>query len=251
MTSDQVNMNSVTFREIASSEAHFLSTCDGGDIGSVDSPSTWLMGVEPGHSLRDQIRKKEGIVEPRDLDETYSVDLQLEWPFNRTAFKLLSAIEGGAPEDYVDFARRVGPFVRGSKGYFKANLFPVPFRNLEAWDDEARLYTGFDTKSVYQAWLREVRFPVLSSQLQLHRPKLLIATGKAHLQDFRLVAKATAWTEHSFMINGHKKRMFVATDGLVPLVVLPHLSGGPGGLNSNAAVVQAAQVIIEATQTPA
>lgn len=241
-------MNSVPFREFASSESHFMSTCDGGDIGSVQSPSTWLMGVEPGNSMKDQLHKQSGVVAARDLDETYSVDLQLEWPFNRTAFKLLSSLDGGAPEDYVAFARRAQPFVRGSKGYFKANLFPVPFHNLEAWDDEARRETGFDTKSAYQEWVREVRFPVLSSQLELHRPKVLIATGMAHLQDFRQVAKASTMSEHSFLINGRKKRMFVATDGLVPLVVLPHLSGGPGGLNSNAAVVQAAKVIAEATR---
>jgi len=222
-----------------------MSTCDGGDIGSVDSPSTWLMGVEPGNSLKDQLHKQSGVVAARDLDETYSVDLQLEWPFNRTAFKLLCTLDGGEPEDYVAFARRAQPFVRGSRGYFKTNLFPVPFHNLEAWDDEARRETGFDTKSAYQDWVREVRFPVLSSQLELHRPKLLIATGMAHLQDFRQVAKASIMSEHNFSINGHRKRMFAATDGLVPLVVLPHLSGGPAGLNSNAAVVQAAQVIIE------
>lgn len=242
-------MKSVPFRELASSEAHFMSTCDGGDIGSIETPSTWLMGVEPGNSLKDQLHQQLGVVEPLDLDDSYPIELQLEYPFNRTAFKLLSTLNGGAPEDYVAFAQRAQPFVRGSKGYFKANLFPVPFHNLEAWDDEARRETGFDTKSAYQEWVREVRFPVLSSQLELHRPKLLVATGMAHLQDFRLVAGAETLIEHSFLINGRKKRMFVATDGLVPLVVLPHLSGGPNGLNSNAAVVQAARVIAEATRT--
>lgn len=247
MTSGQQEVKSAAFRALVSSADRFLETCDGGDIGSFDSPSIWLMGVEPGWSLKDQLREKKGAAASQDHDESYSVDLQLGWPFNRTAFKLLSAIEGGAPEDYVDFAKRARPFERGSQGYFKANLFSVPFHNLEAWDDEAKQDTGFDTKSAYQDWVRTVRFPVVSSHLELHRPKLLIATGLAHLQDFRHVVNASTLIEHSFTVNGHTKRMFVSTDGLVPLVVVPHLSGGPAGLNSNAAVAQAAQVILKST----
>lgn len=87
-----------------------------------------------------------------------------------------------------------------------------------------------------------MRFPLLTSQLERHRPKLLIATGMSHLQDFLYVTKSKSSKEHVFKINDSKKRMFVSTDGLVPLVVLPHLSGGSNGLNSNAAVAHAAQV---------
>lgn len=244
MTSGQEEVSSSDFRALASEPERFLETCDGGDVGSISAPSIWLMGVEPGNSRRDQLRDQERAAAPCSLKQNYSVDLQLEWTFNRTAFKLLSALAGGAPEDYVAFAKRARPFERGSRGYFKANLFPVPFHNLKEWNDEARLETGFESKSAYQAWLRKVRFPVMASRLELHRPKLLIATGIAHLRDFCAVARASALSAHSFFINGRKKRMFLANDGSVPLVVLPHLSGGPGGLNSNAAVVQAAQVIL-------
>ena len=236
-------MKTVGFAEMASSAEHFLSTCDGGDIGSADAPSTWLMGVEPGWSLKDQLREKQGVPAPRQLDTSYSVELQLGWPFNRTAFKLLCAIEGGEPRDYEAFARRTRPFEQGSKGYFKANLFPLPFNNLAEWDEEARRDTGFGCKVDYQKWLREVRFPVLSSQLELHRPKVLIATGLSHLQDFLQVVKAQPGQEHAISVNSHSKRVHIATGGLVPLVVLPHLSGGPNGLNSNAAVSMAAELI--------
>ncbi|MGQ2922606.1 MAG: hypothetical protein ACT6SF_13300 [Hydrogenophaga sp.] len=245
MTPDQRDLHLKSFRELASCESNFLETCDGGDIGSIGSPSIWLMGVEPGWSLKDQVREKEGTVEPRDIDESYSVDLQLGWPFNRTAFKLLHAIEGGDPQDYVAFAKHARPFERGSKGYFKANLFPVPFNNLDAWDEESMRYTGFESKAAYQTWVREVRFPVLLSKLELHRPKMLIATGLSHLQDFLHVTKAQQGKDITFNVNGHGKRLHVATGGLVPLVVLPHLSGGTNGLNSNEAVSQAAQVIIQ------
>lgn len=238
-------MKTASFAERASSIEHFLSTCDGGDIGSIEAPSTWLMGLEPGWSRQDQMRHKEGVPAPRQLDTSYSVELQLGWPFNRTAFKLLCAIEGGEPKDYVAFAKRTRPFERGSTGYFKANLFPLPFYNLEQWDDEARRDTGFDSKVDYQKWLRDARFPVLSAKLEMHRPKVLIATGLSHLQDFLQVAKAHPGQDHVLTVNAHNKRVHVATGGLVPLVVLPHLSGGPNSLNSNAAISQAAEVIRE------
>lgn len=245
MTPDQRDTHLKNFRELASRESNFLETCDGGDIGSVGTPTIWLMGVEPGWSLKDQAREKKGITEPQDIDGTYSVDRQLGWPFNRTAFKLLSAVEGCDPQDYVAFAKRRRPFERGSKGYFKANLFPVPFNNLGSWDEESRQYTGFESKAAYQTWVRQVRFPVLLSKLELHRPKILIATGLAHLKDFLHVAKAQEGKDITFKVNGHGKRLHVATGGVVPLVVLPHLSGGANGLNSNEAVAHAAQVIVQ------
>lgn len=203
------------------------------------------MGVEPGWSLADQARALADVAAPRTLDESYSVELQLGWPFNRSAFKLLCALDGSSPEAYRDFAMRARPFEKGSKGYFKANLFPVPLHTLAAWDDEAIRETGFDTKAAYQAWLREARFPVVSAYLDECRPKILIATGLAHLEDFMKVVGARAPQMHSITVNGFSKRIYVATDGMVPLVVLPHLSGGSNGLNSNAAIEQAANLILD------
>ncbi len=245
VNSSQKNMTSTDFRSWASSKDHFFSTCDGGDPGTKEEPSIWLMGVEPGWSLADQSRALTGVDAPRTLDESYSVELQLGWPFNRSAFKLLCALDGGSAEEYRDFAMRARPFERGSKGYFKANLFPVPLHTLAAWDEEAIRDTGFDTKAAYQAWLREARFPVVRSYLEEHRPKVLIATGLAHLTDFLTVVRAQTPQQHIITVNGFDKRIYVATDGLVPLVVLPHLSGGSNGLNSDAAIEKAANLILD------
>lgn len=236
-------MTSADFRTWASSKDYFVSTCDGGDLGSKESPSIWLMGVEPGWSLADQARALADVAAPRALDESYSVELQLGWPFNRSAFKLLCALEEEKADGYRDFALRKRPFEKGSKGYFKANLFPVPLHTLAAWDEEAIRDTGFDTKSAYQAWLREARFPVVTAHLEERRPKLLIGTGLAHLNDFMAVVGADTHQLHTFRVNGFDKKIYVAAGGLVPLVVLPHLSGGSNGLNSNVAIERAAQVI--------
>lgn len=230
------------FRARVEAMDQFLSTCDGGDIGSKNEPSTWLMGVEPGWSMAQKKESEDASALP-DLRDDYNVEMQLGWPFNRTAFKLLTALEGGDPDEYESFAKKVRPFEKNSKGYFKANLFPVPLHKLSVWHEVAIQETGFAMKSEYQAWLRKVRFPIVSEWLEECRPKLLIGTGIAHLDDFMAVVKSSNVQRHTFSVNGYEKRLYVASDGVVPLVVLPHLTGGPNGLNSNAAIEEAAKVI--------
>lgn len=61
------------FRSLASNASRFLDTCDGGDIGSRGAPSTWLMGVEPGNSLEDQRKEREGVKSPSEMEDRKSV----------------------------------------------------------------------------------------------------------------------------------------------------------------------------------
>lgn len=245
MSELQREWNPTEFRSLVSSAERFLETCEGSDIGSPESRTTWVFGIEPGWSVRDQARLNADIEASREQSDIHSVETQLESPYNRNAFKLLCAMDGGAPENYLEFAKRVRPFERGSRGYFKGNLFPIPVNKLITWDEEARRDTGFESKAEYQSWVRKVRLPLLSSKVEQHRPRVLIGTGIGSLEDFRNVARATEVQEHTFTVNGHKKRMFVATDGLVPLVVLPHISGSHWGLNSNESIAKAAKVIVD------
>lgn len=84
------------FRQSVEDPDQFVSNADGGDPGSPEKPSVWLFGVEPGWSLEDArgAEPTGGQVVPRD--DRYSVEQQLDWPFNRNAFKLLSALDGGS-----------------------------------------------------------------------------------------------------------------------------------------------------------
>lgn len=236
------------FRERVEDPAQFLATCDGGDPGTPAQPAIWLFGIEPGWSLADQAADKAG--SPADTDhldqlDRYAVELQLKWTYNRNAFRLLAALAGEAPERYRAFALRVRPFEKGSLGYFKGNLFPEPFYNVGEWDDAARELTGFQTKSEYQAWLRLTRFGVIRAWIERSRPRLVIGTGLTFLADFlAITGNSTAPEAFHFEVNGHLKRMFVATTGTVPVAVVPHLSGGPHGLNSNRAIQLAAARIL-------
>jgi len=172
---------------------------------------------------------------------TYAVELQLKWPFNRNAFKLLSAIDGGVPEDYRKFALRARPFEKGSIGYFKANLFPVPCNSVQAWDDSSATKTGFATKHAYRSWLRENRFRVLSQWIARCQPLLVIGAGLTHSKDFFAITGTTEEPRvHSTTMNGHSKRLYIAASGTVPVAVIPHLSGGAHSLNSNEAIAWAA-----------
>ena len=232
------------FRDWASNTDRFLESCDGGDPGSPANASIWVLGIEPGWSLADQARDANGQKNSPDALAEYSIELQLRIRFNIPAFKLLAVLDGRSPEDYLAFAHKERPFERGCTGYLKGNLFPEPFYEVEAWDDEAIRATGFLSKADYQVWMRKTRFPIVTSWIEKCRPKLIIGVSAGHAEDFLAVAQASeAPAIHSFEVNGHSKRMSLTNSGLAPLAIIPHLTGGPNGLNSNEAIAHAAERI--------
>ena len=236
--------SALVFRHQIQNGTGFLSTCDGGDLGSTEAPSVWLLGIEPGWSLADEATDEAPSPVTEERLKAYSIDLQLEWPFNRNAFKLLAAVEEGSPDEYREFAHRAQPFALNSKGYLKGNLFPVPFNNVGAWDEAATEMTGFTTKDEYQSWVRAVRFPILKDWIERCRPRLLIGSGISHLTDFLAIAGADeAPDAFRFEVNGHSKRVFIGKNGLVPIAIVPHLSGGIHSLNSNQSITQTAAII--------
>lgn len=243
----QLSRAAQEFRQRVEDEARFLETCEGGDPGAPDRPSIWVLGIEPGWSLKDSIASNHESAERDDDLKKYSIDLQLKWPYNRNAFKLLASINGNSIDEYVIFARSFRPFEQGSSGYFKANLFPEPFNKVASWDEETAESTGFSSKTEYQDWLRKSRFSVLRSWINKRRPKLVIGTGLTHLDDFMDITgtKETPHAHH-FQVNGHAKRVHVANSGTVPVAVVPHLSGGSHGLNSDEATRIAASFILDA-----
>lgn len=241
---DRISDHAREFRDWATNPDRFLESCDGGDPGTPANPSIWVLGIEPGWSLADQEKEASGQKISTETLAEYSIDLQLGWPFNVAAFKLLAALDGRSPTDYLAFAQEKRPFERGCTGYFKGNLFSEAFYNVPAWGHEAIRTTGFATKAEYQVWMREARFPILTAWIEKCRPKLIIGLGLTHADDFLAIARASEQPgQHSFEVNGHSKRMFMTQSGLVPLAILPHLTGGPSGLNSNEAIAYAAQQI--------
>lgn len=232
------------FRLAIEDASGFLSTCDGGDPGSVMAPSVWLLGIEPGWSFADQQADAAADPEATEQLETYAIERQLTWAFNRNAFKLLAAIEGHPARDYRDFAMRKQPFALGSKGYLKGNLFPVPFNSVAAWDEHASRTTGFGTKEEYKSWVRAARFPILKAWIERCRPRLVIGSGITHLDDFQeIVGAGEPPKEFQFAVNGHTKRVLINTSGTVPIAIIPHLSGGIHSLNSYESIERTAAII--------
>lgn len=229
------------FRNTIEDDEGFLATCDGGDPGNPERRSIWLFGIEPGWSFADEAADGEPDLQGEERYRQYSVELQMQWPFNRNAFKLLTALAGGNPENFREFAMRTQPFVHGSQGYLKGNLFPVPFNNINEWGKEAIESTGFQHKDEYRSWVRTARFPIMKRWIERARPSLVIGCGLTHSQDFLEITGSQAPPElHRFEVNGHTKKVVLSKSGIVPVAIVPHLSGGPHGLNSNEAVAKAA-----------
>lgn len=247
------------FRAQVENTDRFLETCEGGDPGSPNQPSIWFFGIEPGWSKAQEAAEQKPETDHHRLMATYNVEAQLKYQYNRKAFQLLAAIEhlSSAPQpssadkivrQYADFARAKRPFEQGSKGYFKANLFPEPFNNIGSWGEPAKATTGFDTKEEYRAWLRENRFKVLSHWIDKHRPKMLIGTSYGHLHDFMAITGTQIEPDPvQFEIRSHPKRIYVTKSGTIPLVVTPHLIG-PSGLNSYDAIATAAEIVQQTLQ---
>ncbi len=218
--------------------------CDGGDPGSPDSPSIWIFGIEHG------IYKSKNDLAYQNVesiyDEDYSVKTQLNWPYNQKAFKLLAAIDGLAVETYKQFAYAKQPFVKGSRGYFKGNLYPYACRNVSDWPAEAEIETGM-TKIKYREWCKQNHIPSIKNWVDKYRPKVFIGVGTTNKTQFAHAAfgRDVEFNVFQFSVNGYIKRIFTAKSDDRRLVVVPHLSGSRHGLNSNESLQKAGEYISE------
>jgi hypothetical protein len=206
---------------------------DGGDIGSPDMPSIWLYGQEHGDALNIEPEPQTS----RD-ERDYSIDKQLRYPFNRNAFKLFTALHGEPVTQYEQFARRHEPWVPGTKGYFKGNLYPYPCRNLTNWSEQAIKETGFGRKEEFIDWCNENRLPAIADAVKRYRPRLFIGVGANMAREFSLAyfGAALPLESYQFAVGGYTKKILYATHNNGRLVILPHISSGSNGLNSDDAL---------------
>jgi hypothetical protein len=164
-----------------------FSGCDGGDIGSSHAPSIWVCGIEwgGGHnadSLTEHIQQQVSTA-PLGYEDPAE---NLAYIFNRKTMQILTAMEGGLVQAYENIARERRPFVKGEKGYFKLNLFPIAFKDTspQRWQSEFVDITGFPSKEAYLAWCRSARFDAMRSWVSTSKPKTIICFGKTYLKDF-------------------------------------------------------------------
>ena len=162
-----------------------FSGCDNGieQAGSISNPSIWLFGIEFGTYKS----KHDENPDTRDEseDEMYSVKTQLKWPYNQKAFKLLASIDKDyGVSKYIEFAERYKPFVKGSTGYFKGNLYPYPCNKVKHWPESAIEETGAVTKNEYLNWCKRYRLPIIKNWINEHQPKIFIGVGITNRNEF-------------------------------------------------------------------
>lgn len=213
---------------------------DSGDPGSPGSPSVWLFGIEPGWSKADQVKTVVG-----EMPKDYSLSTQLQWRYNQNAFKLLAAMNGYSVEQFREFAEKTQPFVRGSLGYFKANLYSYACHAVDEWHEYAAKETGFSDKKSYLQWCQENRLPEIKKWIDKCQPKLFIGVGNTHRDRFSLAAfgRVVNFGVHQFAVNNHGKKIYYFSAGSIKLAVIPHLSGGRNGLNSDESLQRAGSFI--------
>ncbi|MES3023445.1 MAG: DNA translocase FtsK [Pseudomonadota bacterium] len=213
---------------------------DGGDAGSAQAPSIWVYGIEHGDAA-NLVQQAPAARDERD----YSIDLQLRYPFNVAAFKLFSAMHGEPIEHYEQFARRQQPWVPGTSGYLKGNLYPYPCRTVSDWSEQAQRETGFTRKEDMLAWCKAHRLPAIAEAVRRHKPRLFIGIGADCSREFSLAffGAEVPLQVFQFAVNGFTKKIRYATHNESRLVVLPHVSGRPNGLNSHEALLTAGSFI--------
>jgi len=212
--------------------------CDSDEqaAGTPASRSIWLFGIEHGtYMSRQEVDAEAQGDAVEDADDSYSIELQRRWPYNQRAFKLLTAIRGIPVQNWREFAGENQPFVKGSPGYFKGNLYPYACHNTSEWPKAAADETGFANKLDYQAWCRDRRLPVIRSWVEEYRPEVFIGVGTGYRNDFAkaVFAEAGQLEVSTVVAAGQERRLFYRADGDKKLVVVPHFSSA-AGLNSDA-----------------
>lgn len=217
-----------------------FSGCDGGDIGSQSSKSIWFCGIEWGgghpadeYELSHNIFS-ENVDQPNDGYEEWTENIA--YIFNWQAMKLLNAIHGGSVLEYKEFAKSNQPFVKGSKGFFKMNLYPLAFKNTshELWKSGFANATGLASKSDYISWIKVNRFPILKSLVESHVPKLVVCVGKSYLTEFASVFSDNASEFKCEVIDGRELNWAVNKQGSL-VIVIPFMVNR-NGLTKNVSI---------------
>ena len=222
-------------QEIAESMLVEFDGCDNDRPGSPLAPAIWIFGIEPGDSIADKLSRLNAVSQSNPTaDQGYSIERQMKWPFNQKTFKLLAAIEG--EPDYKVFAARNLPFVEGSEGYFKGNIYPFACNNVSEWSPEVAAELGCD-KGAYIHWCNEHRVPVIHSWVRKYQPNVFIGVGATYKTIFAraVFGREVQFAEVRIPGKSQIKTIFTHRERGLRLVVIPHFSG-PYGMNCNKSI---------------
>lgn len=212
-----------------------FSGCDGGDIGTPESRSTWVCGIEwgGGHDL-DALKQSisnQVVSPPLGYDDVLQ---STDCIFNRQTMKLITAMQGLKVEEYEKMSLQQRPFVKGTSGFFKMNLFPISFKDTahQRWQKSFNEVTGFANKEEYLAWCRRVRFEQMRFWVSTYKPKVIICFGKTLITDYALAfaGQGSKFTSEK-ILNRDLSWTRTVDDVLIAICPFPV---NRYGLNSNA-----------------
>lgn len=211
------------------------SGCDGGDIGSPASPSVWVCGIEWGGEWISYEWLKEELESQPDLNPPDGYETEksnIDYIYNINATKLLAGIDGLPVSEYEKFAMDIKPFVKGQKGYFKMNIYPLPFKDTsgDRWKLWMHELTGFSGKDEYLEWCRNNRFQFFRESLKKHKPKLIVCFGKSYKEDFMSAFCGDGVVIRNETISG--RDLYWSMSGNTVVTVCPFPTS-QHGLNSN------------------
>lgn len=201
------------------------SGCDGGDIGSPNKKSIWVCGIEwgGGHNPVSLLNHmQQNLTEPPVGYDSWEENIS--YRFNWQVMKLFSAINGGKVEDYKKYAKTIKPFVKGSEGFFKLNLYPIGFKDTDQnrWKAEFSNITGFATKNDYISWCKTKRFPKMRRWASTWKPELIICLGKTYKDDFTIAFYDKSNSFEDELIDGQEISWGMNNDGAL-VVILPFM----------------------------
>jgi len=116
---------------------------------------------------------------------------------------------------------------------------------LKAWPEQAIKETGFERKEDLRKWCNEYRLPAIAEAIRNHRPRLFIGVGASYAREFShaYFGADLPLEAHQFAVNGYTKKIRYAKHNGGVLAVIPHLTGGSNGLNSDEALQVAGSFI--------
>jgi hypothetical protein len=214
-----------------------FSGCDGGNLQG----SVWFCGIEWGtgkdHPLETELNLS--VSEPLQIYETAD-DIFMDrasgrrYPLGVKLTKLIAAMRGRSVSEYRSVAYE-NPFLFHRRSdYFKMNLYPVAFRNVDAklWVDQYQRLTGLATRDQYLQWCRKHRFPQMQSWVNRGQPKLVVGIGTTFSDDFFAAFGATGRRNHE-RVNDANLVWSNTNSGNTRIAVIPFLGYQKGSLNSD------------------
>ena len=227
------------------------SGCHGGDISE---GSIWICGIEWGGQYNNpqELRNEFNRDVSKPPDGYCAKEGNFASQFDIAVFKIINAFNGEDIQSkyYRDLPFK--PFVKGEKGFFKLNLFPLAFSSTDPalWTACYKDATGFKMKDEYKDWCRINRFVKIKKWVEDYKPKAVICFGNTETyDDFLLVFNGSNTNKLKdrgiTFKNNERKLYFTELNNMYMYLIICPFPLYPNGLNSDGLRQKCGEIISE------